>query len=100
MSPNSDFLEKIGVRTENLIVVAGLRFERIEYLAAAREAINGREGIATLRDREGNVNFLPIDPPGKGVQFDHPTAETPLSWATGYPKPPGSPVPLCPASRR
>jgi tetratricopeptide (TPR) repeat protein len=70
--PNSDFLAKIGVRTEGRVEVAGLQFERVHYLTAAREAVNGREAMARLVDRDGSMKFSPAKPVGNGFELQHP----------------------------
>ena len=70
--PNSDFLARIGVRTEDRVEVAGLQFERIDYLTAAREAVNGREAMARLVGRDGNVKLSPAKAVGNGFELGHP----------------------------
>ena len=72
IAPNSDFLAKIGVRTEGRVKVADLQFDRIQYLTAAREAINGREGVANLLGSDRIIRFLPTTPLGEGIQLEHP----------------------------
>ena len=72
IGPNSDFLAKMGVRTEGRVEVAGLQFERIDYLTAAREAINGREAVARLIGRDGNIRLSPTISVGQGFEFHHP----------------------------
>ena len=70
--PNSDFLARIGVRTEDRVEVAGLQFERVDYLTAAREAVNGREAMARLVERDGSIKFSPAKPVGNGFELEHP----------------------------
>jgi len=76
IAPNSNFLARIGVSSQIVVEVAGLRFERIQYLSAAREAINGRKGEANLLGTDRSIVFFSAEPVGNGFQFEHPDIHT------------------------
>ena len=77
MADDPEFMAKIGVRMQVLIAVAGLQFERTGYLAAAKEAMNGRMGLAEALGNRGPTRFLPATN-GEGIQLEHEDLKEPV----------------------
>jgi tetratricopeptide (TPR) repeat protein len=70
-----DFATKIGLKVTAVAKVGELRFEQSEYLAAAKEAINGRSAIARTMDQEIAVRFMPTNTRPGAIELQHPSSD-------------------------